>query len=76
LICYDGGKSVSGIKIHMGVDTCGLPHSIFITALNAGDRDGALRMISSCKGNLDSVLKVLGDEGCICDKFASEVKGM
>jgi transposase len=73
---YDGGKKVSGIKIHMGVDTCGLPHSIFITAANVGDRDGALRMISACKGSLGSVLKVLGDGGYTGDKFASGVKGI
>jgi hypothetical protein len=67
---YDGGKKVSGIKIHMGVDTCGLPHSVFITAANVGDRDGALRMISACKGSLGSVLKVLGDGGCAGGNFA------
>jgi putative transposase len=66
----DGGKKVSGIKIHMGVDACGLPHPVFTAAANVGDRDGALRMISACKGNLGTVLKVLGDGGCAGDNFA------
>ena len=35
---YDGGKRVSGIKRHIGVDTNGLPHAIHVTTANVTDR--------------------------------------
>ena len=31
---FDGGKLVSGIKRHIGVDTNGLPHALYITTAN------------------------------------------
>ena len=42
---YDGGKKISGIKIHLGVDTLGLPHSIHVTTADVTDRKGALEML-------------------------------
>ena len=38
---YDGGKKVSEIKLHILVDTLGLPHALFVTTANVTDRDGA-----------------------------------
>ena len=35
---YDGGKRVSGIKRHIGVNTNGLPHAIHVTTANVTDR--------------------------------------
>jgi len=39
---YDGGKKVSGIKLHIGVDILGLPHVMMITTANITDRNGAI----------------------------------
>ena len=39
------GKKISGIKIHLGVDTLGLPNSIHGTTAKVTDRDGALEML-------------------------------
>ena len=38
-------KKISGIKLHLGVDTNGLPHAIHITTANVTDRDGAIEML-------------------------------
>ena len=35
----------TGIKLHIGVDTLGLPHILLLTTANITDRDGALNMI-------------------------------
>ena len=40
---YDAGKKVSGIKLHIAVDTIGLPHAIYISCANVTDRDGAVQ---------------------------------
>jgi Transposase DDE domain len=54
---YDGGKRVSGIKRHIGVDTNGLPHAIHVTTANVTDRAGALVMFKACQDNLTRVIK-------------------
>ena len=49
---YDAGKKVSGIKLHLVVDTLGLPHAIHVTCANVTDRKGALEMsliFKACK---------------------------
>ena len=38
-------KKVSGIKIHIGTDTCSLPNAIHVTTANITDRAGALEML-------------------------------
>lgn len=70
---YDGGKLVSGIKRHIGVDTNGLPHAIHVTTANVTDRAGALAMFTACKANLTRVIKVLVDGGYRGVPFASSV---
>ena len=52
---YDAGKKVSGIKLHIAVDTIGLPHAIYISCANVTDRDGAVQMI---KCHLDDLSEV------------------
>ena len=37
---YDGGKKISGIKVHLGTDILGLPNAIHVTTANVTDRDG------------------------------------
>ena len=58
---YDAEKT-SEIKLHIGVDTRGLPHAIMITAANFTDRKGAIDMVSyyrECTDNLSQIKKCL-----------------
>ena len=70
---YDGGKKISGIKLHLGVDTNGLPHAMSVTTANVTDRDGAVEMIRTCAPNLSNVAKVLCDGGYTGENFATAV---
>jgi transposase len=71
---YDGGKKISGIKIHIGADANGLPHSVHAAAANASDRDGALEMFRLNSERLSDVGKVLADGLCTGSNFADSVK--
>jgi len=68
---FDGGKLVSGIKRHIGVDTNGLPHMIHVTTADVTDRAGALQAFSLYKDNLTKVQKVLADGGYTGEPFAA-----
>ena len=70
---FDGGKLVSGIKRHIGVDTNGLPHMIHVTTANVTDRAGALEGFALYKSNLINVVNVLVDGGYTGEPFASGV---
>ena len=70
---YDAGKKVSGIKIHLGTDTLGLPNCINVTTADVTDRDGALEMLRKYAPKLASVLNVLCDGGYTGEKFANAV---
>ena len=70
---YDGGKLVSGIKRHIGVDTHGLPHVIHVTTANVTDRAGALAAFRLYKGNLTNVQNVLVDGGYTGEPFSTSV---
>ena len=71
---YDAGKKVSGIKLHLIVDTLGLPHAIHITCANVTDRNGAQEMISLHLEDLSSISNFLVDGGYSGEKFACAVK--
>jgi transposase len=71
---FDGGKLVSGIKRHIGVDTNGLPHAIDVTTADITDRKGALQAFDRHKDNLPDVENVLADGGYTGDPFAAGVK--
>jgi transposase len=71
---YDGGKKVSGIKRHVGVDTEGLPHGIEVTTADVTDRDGAVLMAEREKENLSNVLKMLTDGSYTGETFALRIK--
>lgn len=71
---FDGGKLVSGIKRHIGVDSNGLPHVIHVTTANVTDRAGALEAFSLYKDNLTRVQNVLVDGGYTGEPFAAAVK--
>jgi transposase len=67
-------KKISGIKLHPGVDTNGLPHAIHVTTANVTDRDGAVEMIDINAPNLTNVSKVLCDGGYTGENFAAAVQ--
>jgi transposase len=71
---FDGGKLVSGIKRHIGVDTNGLPHMIHVTTANVTDRAGALEGFALYKSNLINVINVLVDGSYTGEPFATGVK--
>ena len=73
---YDAGKKVSGIKLHIVVDTLGLPHAFHITCANVTDRKGAEEMISLNLESLSLVRKFLVDGGYSGDKFANSIKSI
>jgi len=52
---FDGGKKISGIKLHVGVDVLGLPHVLLVTTAEVGDRKGAEEMVKAHASNLRSV---------------------
>jgi len=67
------GKKISGVKIHIGVDTLGLPNSIHVTTANVTDRNGALEMLALYAPKLSNILKVLVDGGYTGEPFADAV---
>lgn len=69
-------KKVSGIKIHVGVDTLGLPHAISATTANVTDRLGALKMYEAVAPNLVSIVKVLCDGGYTGQPFAEAINNL
>lgn len=71
---YDAGKKVSGIKLHVVVDTLGLPHAIHVTCANVTDRQGAIDMIKEWRDDISCVLKFLVDGGYSGPKFADAIK--
>lgn len=73
---YDAGKKVSGIKLHIAVDTLGLPHALHVTRANVTDRNGALEMVSLNLESLSCVEKFVVDGGYTGDKFANSIKDL
>ena len=71
---YDAGKKVSVIKLHIIVDTMGLPHAIYVSCADITDRNGAIQTISLNLDSLSCIKKYIVDGGYTGDKFASEVK--
>jgi transposase len=71
---WDAGKKISGIKRHIGVDTNGLPHVIYVTTADITDRNGALEAFTLHKENLAGLAKVMADGGYTGEPFAASVK--
>ena len=65
---------MSGIKLHIALDTLGLPHAIHITCANVTDRNGALEMIAFLLEDLSAISNFLVDGGYSGEKFAHAVK--
>lgn len=70
---FDGGKLVSGIKRHIGVDTNGLLPMLFVTTANVTDRAGALEALALYGDALAEVKTVLVDGGYTGAPFAESV---
>ena len=62
------------MKLHIAVDTLGLPHATFVSTADVGDREGALSMIGSATSYLSKCQKVLVDGGYTGVDFAKSVK--
>ncbi len=71
---YDAGKKISGIKLHIVVDTMGLPHAIYVSCANITDRNGAIQAISLNLDSLSCIEKYIVDGGYTGDKFAGKIK--
>jgi hypothetical protein len=52
-------EKTSGVKPCATVDTGSLPHAVWMTATDATDRDGAVKMLRKCAPNLTKVAKAL-----------------
>lgn len=70
---YDGGKKVSGIKIHGAMDVLGLPYAICVTTANVTDRNGAIEMFTPGIG-ISRLRKLLCDGSYTGDDFAAKMK--
>ena len=70
---YDAGKKVSGIKLHIAVDTQGLPHALGVTTADVTDRKGALAAFAQHKPSLSMVVSMLTDSGYTGQLFADGV---
>jgi transposase len=66
-------KKISGVKLHLAVDTGGLPHAIKVTTADVTDRDGAEEALRAYAPNLSKVAKVLCDGGYSGENFANAV---
>jgi transposase len=62
------------VKLHAAVDTCGLPHAVWVTTANVTDRDGAVEMLRVCAPNLSKTAKVLCDGSYSGENFACAVR--
>lgn len=71
---YDAGKKISGIKLHIVVDTLGLPHALHVTCANVTDRQGAIDMVSNHRDQLSSVMNFLVDGGYSGKNFADTIR--
>ena len=71
---YDAGKKISGIKLHIVVDTLDLPHAVHVTCADVTDRKGAKEMIGLHIENLSSVKKFVVDGGYSGEKFSNMVR--
>ena len=67
----------SGIKLHVGVDILGLPHTMLVATANITDREGAIAMLTRYATNsdsLDRLIKLLVDGEYTGEEFADVVK--
>lgn len=73
---YDAGKKRKCVKLHMLVDSRGLPHGMLVTTADVSDRAGALELIARNKGTLSEVEAALFDGAYTGENFANAVKSI
>jgi putative transposase len=76
---YDGGKKVLGVKRHLLVDTLGLVLVACVSPANAGDRDGAMVLLSHAAQRFPRLEHLWADQGYRGSRFidwARDVPGM
>jgi transposase len=71
---FDAGKKTSGVKLHIGVDTMGLPHVMFISTANVTDCEGVVTMIGYAVSHLSRCQTVLVDASYTGESFANRIK--
>jgi hypothetical protein len=69
-------EKTSGIKLHIGIDTNGLPHAVLITTTEESYRDGTIETLRRYAPNLSKVTKVLYDGGYRGENFTSALKSL
>ena len=58
------------------MDILGLPHYVFATTADVGDREGAIKMVKALAPEVSTVKAVLGDGGYSGKKFARSMSRM
>ena len=69
----------TGIKLHIGVDVLGMPHTMAVTTADKTDRDGAENMIRyyrNVTNHLFRLKKVLVDGGYSGENFAKTIRSV
>jgi transposase len=67
-------EKTSGVKLRAAVDTCGLPHAVWVATASVSGRGGAVEMLRKCAPNLSKVAKALCAGGCSGENFANAVR--
>ena len=70
---YDAGKLVNGRKLHLLVDTLGLPIALLVRSAGVQDRDGAIRPFAAFGARLPALDVVYADAGYDAGKTRSAV---
>lgn len=71
---YDAGKLVKGRKLHLLVDTLGLPIALLVHSAGVQDRDGAIRLFAAFGPRLPALDVVYADAGYDAGKTRSAVQ--
>ncbi len=58
---YYSGKEISGIKLHIAVDTRDFSDAIVVTTAGVPDRKGALEAVTHHEKSLSAVVNLLAD---------------
>jgi putative transposase len=58
---YDGGKQVKGRKLHLLVDTLGLPIAVYVTSADLSDHAGARKLLAGLPFRVPRLKKTWAD---------------
>jgi transposase len=71
---YDGAKKVLGVKRHLLVDVLGLVLAIVVSPANAGDRDGAVVLLSRARDRFARLRHIGADQGYRGEQFLGWIR--